>query len=284
MFLFTYRKVVKRPIPTAKPGKGRETRWHAFLCSQLWWHCFLHSCLPRACWITSLAHSMTRKGRLFWSQRKRQRSSEREALGSPESRSGSGGSSSGSELEGGARLCACECVWLWELILHLLDDAPPLDSPGPPVMGTRTSLLSGLEAAAPLTGALAKSSGCRVRDKPFPAWPPRSVELGCITVGDSLSFSTLLESVLRHKSLGQSVSRCSYDHGHVYVSTDRENRRKDVNKVLRSNEGFSTVYAKTAETPLWQYCGTLGHECDWRSAFLGWLKFTKVNYSDIISI
>lgn len=148
MFLFTYKKVVKRPTPTAS---------------------------PRACWMTSLAHSMTRKGRLFWSQRKRQRSSDREVLGSPESRSESGGSSSGSELEWCcARLCPCEWEWLWELTLDLLDDAPPLDSPDPLVMGTRTSLLSGLAAAAaaaalPGAGVLVRSSGCRVRDKPFPA-------------------------------------------------------------------------------------------------------------------
>lgn len=156
--------------------------------------------------MTSLAHSMMRNGRLFWSQRKRQRSSDKEVLGSPESVSESGGSSSGSEFKWCCtRLCPCdwEWEWLWELTLHLLDDAPPLDSPGPPLIGTRTSLLSGLAvvaaaAAPPGAGVLVRSSGCRVRDKPFPAWAPCSLELGCITVGDSLSFSALLESLLWH--------------------------------------------------------------------------------------
>lgn len=152
--------------------------------------------------MTSLAHSMARKGRLFWNQRKRQRSSDKEVLGSPEFRSESGESSSGSELEWcKARLCPCEWEWewLWELTLDLLDDVPPLDSPGALGMGIRTSLLSGLAAAAPGAGVLVRSSGCRVKDKLFPAWAPCSLELGCITVGDSLSFSALLESLLSQK-------------------------------------------------------------------------------------
>lgn len=167
---------------------------------------------PRACWMTSLAHSMMRKGRLFWSQRKRQRSSDKEVLGSPESRSESGGSRSGSEFEWCCcRLCPCgwEWEWLWEFTLHLLDEEAPPDSPAPPVMGTRTSLLSGLAAAAPGTGVLVTSSGCRVRDKPFPAWAPRSLESGCITVGDSLSFSALLESLLWHEGQ-QHQPKCAH--------------------------------------------------------------------------
>lgn len=202
MLLFTYRKVVKRPTPTARPGEwSQRVRWVVFPSHLKHWG-LLTSYSPRACWMTSLAHRRTRKGRLFWSQRKRQRSSDKEVLGSPESRSESGGSSSGSELEWCcARLCPCvwEWEWPWELTLHLLDEAPPLDSAAPPVIGTRTSLFSGVAAAAPGTGVLVRSSGCRVRDKPFPAWAPRSLELGCITVGDSLSFSALLESLLWHK-------------------------------------------------------------------------------------
>lgn len=149
---------------------------------------------------------MMRKGRLFWSQRKRQRSSDKEALGSPESRSESGGSSSDSELEwccARLRPCDWEWEWLWELTLHFLDEAPPLDSPAPLVIGTLTSSFSGLAAAAPGTGLLVTNSGCRVRDKPFPSWAPCSLKLGCMDTpsisGHSLNFSALLESLLWHK-------------------------------------------------------------------------------------
>lgn len=156
----------------------------------------LHSYPPRACWRTSLAHTMTRKGRLFWSQRKRQRSSDKEPLGSPESRSESGGSSSAPGC--GPRWCPCgwEWEWLWEVTLDLLEDAHPLDSPGLLVMVTRTSLLSGSLAAG--VGVLG-SCGCRVGDKPFPVWAPRSLASGCITAEESLSFSALLVSLLWQK-------------------------------------------------------------------------------------
>lgn len=163
-----------------------------------------NSYLPRACWMTSLAHSMMRKGRLFWSHRNRQRSSDKEVLGSPESWSESGKSCSDSELEwcwARLRPWECEWEWLWELTLDLLDEALPLVSTVPPVMVTHTSLLSGLVAVAavPVGAVLVVSSGCRVRVNPFLAWAPSWLELGCITVGDSLSFSALLESLLWHK-------------------------------------------------------------------------------------
>lgn len=185
-------------------NEEQEYVWWVVLCLHMLQLGLLNPYSPRACWMTSLAHSMMRKGRLFWSQRKRQRSSDKEVLGSPDSGSESDGSSSGSELEWCCtrlRPCDWEWEWLWELTLHLLEEAPPLDSPTPLVMGTRTSLFSGLAAAAataPGTGVLVTRSGCRsgVRDKPLPAWAPRSLELGCITVGKSLSFSALLESLL----------------------------------------------------------------------------------------
>lgn len=157
--------------------------------------------LPRTCWTTSLAHRITRKGRLLWIQRKRQRRSDRELLGSPESGSESGASSSCSEVERGAPWsCLCECEWLWEWARDLLDDAPPPDSP--PVMETCTSPpdLSGVAvAAAEAPGVLVSSSGCKVRDKPFPVWTPPSTEEGCITVQDSLSFTFPLEFLWGHK-------------------------------------------------------------------------------------
>lgn len=175
--------------------------------------------------MTSLAHSMTRKGRLFWIQRNKQRSSVSEALGSPESPSGSGGSSSGSELEWSCpRLCPCEWGWawecVWELTLDLLDDAPPFESPEAPVMDTLTSLLSALEAAAAVAvnGVPVRSSGCRFKDKPFPARTPRSLGLGCITAGDSLSFSALLESRLEGKQTCQTVCDVHGSAAENYVS------------------------------------------------------------------
>lgn len=162
-----------------------------FLCSS-WMHlALLNMYSPSACWITSLAHNMMRKGKLFWSQRMRQRSSENELLGS-DSKSASGGSSSVSELDRGCawlRPCGWEREWLWELTLHLLDEEPPVASPL--LMCTRVSLLSA--AAATGTGGLVTSSGCRVRVKPLPAWAPSSFRLGCITAGVSLGLSALLE-------------------------------------------------------------------------------------------
>ncbi len=199
MLLFTYRKVVNRPTPTARPDKWKESISYL---PHMQKHSLLTAYSPRACCMTSLAQSMTRKGRLFWSQRKRQRSSDKDVLGSPESWSASGRSSSGSEFEWCCtRLCVCdwEWEWPWEFTLHLLDGGAPLDSPAPLLMGTRTSLFSVLAAAAPGSGVLVRTSGCRVRDKPFPAWAPRSLELGCITVEYSLSFSALLESLLWDK-------------------------------------------------------------------------------------
>lgn len=152
---------------------------------------------PRACWRTSLAHNMMRKGKLFWSQRMRQRISENELLGSL-SKSDSGGSSSVSGLEwvcAWVRPCGWEREWLWELTLHRLDEEPPLDSPL--LMCTRVSLLS---AVVPGTGALVTSSGCRVKVKPLSAWAPSSLRLGCITARVSLGFSALLEKLLQQQT------------------------------------------------------------------------------------
>lgn len=197
MLLFTYRKVVYRPTPTANPEKKSTDPYDGFIfffgnTMQL---ALLNTYSPRVCWRTSLAHNMMTKGKLFWSQRMRQRSSDIELLGS-ESRSASCGSSSASEAERCcARLRPCGWVreWLWELTLHLLDEELSLDSPL--LTCTRTSVLSE-PAAAPGIGALVTSSGCRFRVKPLPAWAPSSLRLGCITAGDSLSFSALLESLL----------------------------------------------------------------------------------------
>lgn len=151
---------------------------------------------PRVCWRTSLAHNMIRKGKLFWSQRMRQRSSDNELLGS-ESGSASGGSASVSEAErrcARLRPCGWEQEWLCELTLHRLDEGPALGSPL--LMCTRTSLLSEPSAtAAPGMGALVTSCGWRFRVKPLSAWAPSSSRLGCIT-GDSLGISALLESLL----------------------------------------------------------------------------------------
>lgn len=202
MLLFTYRKVVYRPTPTANPEKKAQILTMVlYLCSNKMQLALRNAYSPRACWRTSLAHNMMRKGKLFWSQRMRQRSSDNELLGS-ESRSASGGSISVSEPEWRcARLRACgwEREWLWELTLHLLDEGPSLDSPL--LTCTRTSLLSEPSAtAAPGIGALVTSSGCRFRVKPLPAWAPSSFRLGCITAGDSLGFSTLLESSLQQQT------------------------------------------------------------------------------------
>ena len=201
MLLFTYRKVVYRPTPTAKPEGKKHRFWQ-------WFHRHIHIlffakkcnwlCSPRVCWRTSLAHNMIRKGKLFWSQRMRQRSSDNELLGS-ESRSASGGSSSVSELErrcARLRPCGWQREWLWELILHLLAEEPSLDSPL--LTCTRTSLLSESSAtAAPRIGALVTSSGCRFKVKPPPAWAPSSFRLGCITAGDTPGFSACLQSLLK---------------------------------------------------------------------------------------
>lgn len=88
-------------------------------------------------------------------------------------------------------------------------------------MDTLTSLLSALEAAAAavaVTGDPVRSSGCRFKDKPFPARTPRSLGLGCITAGDSLSFSGLLESRLEGKQTCQTVCDVHGTAAETYVS------------------------------------------------------------------
>lgn len=199
MLLFAYRKVVYRPTPTANPEEKNaqvHTIYMVFVPRECSWICFdMHS--PRACWRTSLAHNMMRKGKLFWSQRRRQRSSENELLGSL-SRSVSGGPCSVSGLEwdcAWVRPCGWEREWLWELALHRLDEEAPLGSPL--VTCTRASSPS---AAVPATGARIASAGCRVKVKPLSAWAPGSLRLGCITARVSLGFTALLEKLLQQQA------------------------------------------------------------------------------------
>lgn len=181
----------------------KEQGEHSLYIMEPW---FLDVHLPRACWIISLVHSIMRKGRLFCSQRKRQRSSDKEALGSPDSGSESGGSISDSDWDwcrGRWWPCECECAWLWEFILDLLDEAPPLDSAGPLGMGTRTSVPSGLAAGEHRVGVLVTISGCTNSFRSLgPVAASRSL-LGCITAAESFGFEALPVSLLKKKKRGR---------------------------------------------------------------------------------